>query len=132
MTVGIPEIEDATNVGMPDCTSYLDLASEPFDPALFLGPIRPQDLEGDRLPQDPVPGAKDLAAPPFADRSLDLKSRIDDGARLDSGRFSTVGPPGLDGSVDVFETSGSNVGHCLPDLPSDPTTPKAPEGVATI
>src|SRR5579863_2480632 len=109
MAVGSPKIEDPTNVWMPDRAGHLHLASEPFDPTLFLGAIGPEDLEGDRLTQDPVPGTKDLAAPPFADRSLNLKSRIENGTRLDPSSLSSGRPSDLDSGVDLIETVGSNV-----------------------
>ena len=82
--VGVAELEHPADVGVADGARHLHLAREPLDPALLAG-ARPalQDLDRDRLPQHTVPGAKHLAAAPFADDRLDLVAGVEHGARLE-------------------------------------------------
>ena len=64
VAVGMPELEDPADVGMADRARDLHLAREALDPAALEGALGEQNLNGDRLPQDPIPGPIHRPAPP--------------------------------------------------------------------
>ena len=96
VAVHLSDLEDAPDVGVHDRARHLHLAHEPTDPALVLGALGEEQLDGDGLAHDPIEGAEDHAAAALAQDRLELEPPAQhppDGRHVLAPRRSGEGSP---------------------------------------